>query len=143
MNIRTCDILYLQDAKLLLTQICNNRGECSCYAGFIGTICQWLYNEHPRPKRESLIEQPCIGIELDPCLLDPQSCLQLCSSGYSLQGSSCVDINECGQGTHNCEQLCINTVGSFVCNCRSGYRLSSDGRTCSGRMIQHEKCALN
>jgi len=42
----------------------------------------------------------------------------------------CADINECLLGTHNCEQLCSNTPGSFTCSCRSGYILNNDGQTC-------------
>lgn len=123
-------------------QICNNYGQCSCNAGFVGSVCQWLHNKHPRQKRELLQNQPCIGIE-PICIQGTENCpIQIdCLSGYILEGSSCVDINECEIDTHNCEQLCMNTDGSFRCTCISGYRLSSDGRTCSqnGRMIQNEE----
>ena len=39
-----------------------------------------------------------------------------------------------GSGNNNfwCEQECINTVGSFLCNCRSGFSLDKNGQTCSG-----------
>jgi hypothetical protein len=43
-----------------------------------------------------------------------------------------IDINECQTGTHNCDQLCTNTHGSFTCSCMSGYTLQSDQRTCTG-----------
>ncbi len=42
-----------------------------------------------------------------------------------------LDINECelsGQG--GCQQECLNTHGTYRCQCRSGYRLASDGRSC-------------
>ena len=42
------------------------------------------------------------------------------------------DIDECSEGTHNCSQICINTVGSFICGCNSGYELDRDGATCNG-----------
>ena len=41
-----------------------------------------------------------------------------------------IDINECSANIDNCTQVCINTDGSYQCNCDSGYSLSSDGRTC-------------
>ena len=42
------------------------------------------------------------------------------------------DIDECIEGTHDCSQICINTVGSFICRCNSGYELDIDGVTCNG-----------
>ena len=47
-------------------------------------------------------------------------------SGYSL------DINECATNNGNCNQICTNTVGSFLCSCTAGYMLNADGRTCGG-----------
>ena len=44
-----------------------------------------------------------------------------------------LDINECDEGSHNCEHICTNTAGSFECSCNSGYRLDGNGRNCSGR----------
>ena len=46
-----------------------------------------------------------------------------------------ADINECSEESHNCDQTCSNTVGSFTCSCRSGYTLDSDGRRCNGMSI--------
>ena len=28
--------------------------------------------------------------------------------------------------------MCVNTDGSYTCQCRTGYQLNGDGRTCSG-----------
>ena len=43
------------------------------------------------------------------------------------------DINECSSSSlHGCEQLCVNTEGTYGCACRDGYALdSNNGRTCS------------
>ena len=41
----------------------------------------------------------------------------------------CVDIDECSQ-KHNCSMLCINLPGSYRCDCRDAYRLSSDDISC-------------
>ncbi len=42
----------------------------------------------------------------------------------------CLDQNEC---TNNpCEQVCVNTDGSFFCLCNVGYALQEDGSSCEG-----------
>ena len=54
-----------------------------------------------------------------------------CNAGYSGDGVSCVDQNECLQDTDNCsaDATCTNTVGSFTCECNPGYQ--GDGVSCS------------
>ena len=43
------------------------------------------------------------------------------------------DINECANDSLNgCNQICTNTIGSFFCECNSGYELGDDLMTCSG-----------
>lgn len=48
------------------------------------------------------------------------------------------DIDECmlwGRSGHDlCMGRCINTPGSFTCDCPDGYKLDEDGRTCKGTM---------
>ena len=43
------------------------------------------------------------------------------------------DLEECSTNTHNCDVNadCVNTVGSYSCNCRAGY--TGDGKTCNGK----------
>ena len=43
-----------------------------------------------------------------------------------------LDVNECSTNNGGCQHTCINTDGSYECQCRSGYRLSSNGRNCIG-----------
>lgn len=38
-----------------------------------------------------------------------------------------------------CDQLCVNTDGSYRCVCGEGYALAADGQTCLGRMINNKK----
>ena len=52
----------------------------------------------------------------------------------SEDGVTCGDIDECEAGLHECQQLCVNTVGGFRCECNSGYELDDDGSTCSGKL---------
>ena len=46
--------------------------------------------------------------------------------------SNHVDNDDCSDGTHDCSQTCINTVGSFTCGCGNGYLLDKDKFTCNG-----------
>ena len=50
-------------------------------------------------------------------------------------GKTCRDIDECdcgeATGCGGCEQLCVNTVGSYHCSCRSNYvPLRRDATVC-------------
>lgn len=42
------------------------------------------------------------------------------------------DVDECTVGSHFCDDICQNTLGSFTCHCRTGYRLMADLKTCLG-----------
>ena len=45
-----------------------------------------------------------------------------------------VDINEC-MDSNICDQYCNNTEGSYYCDCKSGYYLLNDNKTCEGKHI--------
>jgi hypothetical protein len=57
-----------------------------------------------------------------------------CDAGFvgKSDGSECVDINECSDGTSTCgaNGVCTNTIGSFTCTCDAGFVDSNDGLTC-------------
>ncbi|XP_076255661.1 tolloid-like protein 1 tolkin [Rhynchophorus ferrugineus] len=40
------------------------------------------------------------------------------------------EYDECSKVDHGCAQECVNTLGSYVCTCRLGYELHSDGKNC-------------
>ena len=42
------------------------------------------------------------------------------------------DRNECLANADDCDQICIDTIGSYSCSCNAGYTLASDGRQCLG-----------
>ena len=45
------------------------------------------------------------------------------------------DIDECLTSNGGCQHICMNTPGSRQCQCRTGYILASDGRSCKGMCI--------
>ncbi|XP_035996829.1 hemicentin-1 isoform X1 [Fundulus heteroclitus] len=75
------------------------------------------------------------------CRLDQQckntrggyTCIDLCPNGMTKSGNAtCVDIDECRDGTHQCRfnQICENTRGSYHCTCPRGFRSQGAGRPC-------------
>uniref|UniRef100_A0A8C9T7X7 Fibulin-1 n=1 Tax=Scleropages formosus TaxID=113540 RepID=A0A8C9T7X7_SCLFO len=74
-----------------------------------------------------------------------------CGRGYHLneEGTRCVDVDECLGTDGVCAgHGCVNTIGSFRCECRTGYIFNSISRTCEdinecrhypGRLCAH-KC---
>ncbi|XP_031570637.1 uncharacterized protein LOC116304951 isoform X2 [Actinia tenebrosa] len=101
---------------------------CQCPSGYTGRFC------------ESDID--ACEVNMNPCYPGVQ-CKDLpapanvtgyecgpCPSGFSGQGDSCSDIDECDGFSQTCTQICANTPGSFTCGCNDGYVLNGDGRTC-------------
>ena len=50
-----------------------------------------------------------------------------------------VDINECsrsvGQFCSPMTSECVNTPGSFKCQCKEGFESIANGRACQGKML--------
>ncbi|XP_047227968.1 collagen and calcium-binding EGF domain-containing protein 1 isoform X1 [Girardinichthys multiradiatus] len=103
----------------------------------------------------------CIPEDYDVCAGAPceQQCTDhfgrvvcTCYSGYrydrerhrNREKPYCLDIDECvDRNMSACSQICINTAGSFRCECEKGYFLDDDGKTCTkGERAVHlfEKC---
>ena len=56
-----------------------------------------------------------------------------------------LDVNECETFNGGCDHQCNNTVGSFNCNCRKGFFLDTNGKTCKGKFsikVEQVKIAL-
>ena len=50
---------------------------------------------------------------------------------YSISCSTCVDVNECAYDNGGCQHQCINSGGSYRCECNSGYYLQADKKSCA------------
>ncbi len=42
------------------------------------------------------------------------------------------DYNECTDNNGGCEQECLNTISSYICQCKDGFILDSNGANCTG-----------
>ncbi|XP_065321720.1 bone morphogenetic protein 1-like isoform X1 [Gordionus sp. m RMFG-2023] len=49
-------------------------------------------------------------------------------AGFSL--NFVKEYDECLQNDHGCHQICKNTLGSYKCECKIGYELRADKKTC-------------
>ena len=54
----------------------------------------------------------------------------VCPNGTNSDGETCIDIDECTFGADDCNEkaVCINSFGSFECQCSAGY--VGDGIEC-------------
>ena len=55
-----------------------------------------------------------------------------CIIAYIITTFAYADVDECSSGMFPCDtnSNCTNTIGSFLCNCQSGY--TGSGLTCEG-----------
>ena len=89
------------------------------------------------PKKIVIIESICQWQEtLSSSTKDTIFNLALCLNINNL--STCndynLDIDECNWNTCDLNATCTNTIGSYMCDCFSGF--SGDGKDCYGKLIQ-------
>ena len=53
-------------------------------------------------------------------------------SNIDFEAIPCLDINECNTNNGGCDHNCINTQGSYQCQCRVGYETNNNGINCTG-----------
>ena len=61
-----------------------------------------------------------------------------CHDGFAGDGHTCADIDECANGTANCDStngVCTNTDGGYSCGCAAGWALGLDGITCLDKYV--------
>ena len=58
-------------------------------------------------------------------------CLLQFQGGFFTKHHFFLDINECAEGTHLCDQTCTNSIGSYSCSCGPNYQLASNRLSCT------------
>ncbi|XP_075415011.1 epidermal growth factor-like protein 7 isoform X1 [Tenrec ecaudatus] len=121
---------------------CDGHRVCSTYR----TIYRTAYRRSPGPaparpryaccpgwKRMGGLPGACGAAVCQPPCQNGGSCVQPgrchCPAGW--QGNTCqTDVDECRFGRGSCPQHCVNTAGSYQCQCREGHHPSTDGTLC-------------
>ena len=49
-----------------------------------------------------------------------------------------LDVDECLDRTHTCQQICINLPGTFACTCEKGFSTDANEIDCT----DNDECAL-
>lgn len=71
------------------------------------------------------------------CLNVPATAYCICAEGYALDAGACADIDECTEGTDDCDSdaSCTNTSGAYTCACNEGFL--GNGQDCIPEVGQH------
>ena len=114
---------------------CEDRREAPCYSEYRAGYCLApLAANMPRQSCCCTLGRAWGGQPCQSCPPDSsQEFNQLCPQGRGRGGSGGTsrDFNECEMMENLCEGGdCINTDGSFRCQCPPGYKLDSTGRRC-------------
>ncbi|XP_008553599.1 fibrillin-1 [Microplitis demolitor] len=126
-----CPSGYRYDSK---SRQCEDIDECAekvnlcgtevCYNQPGGYTCARAPTPITEPTTQEDSETQSTVIPNDP---------QTCSEGLKhTRNRGCVDINECEEVEDACSsnEECVNTVGSYTCNCRIGFRRDNLTQAC-------------
>ncbi|KAK2152978.1 hypothetical protein NP493_2378g00005 [Ridgeia piscesae] len=113
--------------------------QCNCSIGWEGDNCE--------SDMDGCQDNPCtagtICTDVSPAEQVASGKSHICSecpAGTEDNGGICLHIDECVEGTSGCEQVCENTIGSYVCSCVDGYKLNVNNETC---LIDIDECSMN
>ena len=113
---------------------------CNCVHTFEGSV--FKDGNHTCTKIDVCSERHniCLGNAI--CNLNPVEWLPYCTcpEGYYLDEIgkvACLDTDECENRLLNtCAQKCINTDGSYLCECDIGFSTTDDARSCTKIVIE-------
>ncbi|XP_023930884.1 uncharacterized protein LOC106158645 [Lingula anatina] len=97
---------------------------CNCSTGWSGDNCETDTDgcdQNPCPQGSNCTDVPA---DLEALGYPAFNCTA-CPTGYELdtEENKCVDVDECTSNTTSnlCTSICINNMGSYICDCYDGY----------------------
>ncbi|XP_057330367.1 uncharacterized protein LOC130670825 isoform X1 [Microplitis mediator] len=98
--------------------LCKNRQ----WVGAAVPSCTPKNNNHREICSRSSCDQICKQVNNKP------TCF--CYEGFYLEDNKCIDINECADTNGGCQYKCVNTPGSYRCECPKGMKYAQDKSRC-------------
>ncbi|XP_078693848.1 uncharacterized protein LOC144923323 isoform X2 [Branchiostoma floridae x Branchiostoma belcheri] len=112
--------------------------KCQCAEGYTGEQCESDIDACEENFDPCFPGVTCTDLPPPADMEDGFTCGD-CPLGYEGNGTSCQDIDECElEEATLCQQICVNYVGNFTCDCNEGYELAEDGYSCT----DVDECAL-
>jgi len=115
-------------------------GTCTCGAGHVlkaGGVCE----------SSTACDTGSFKCDGGQCTLDETNQrVCRCPSGFTLQSGTCVDVDECKDGSHECKApaTCVNQFGStYTCTCGAGLVLKNQfecGKACANMCASVGTC---
>ncbi|XP_041379174.1 neurogenic locus notch homolog protein 1-like, partial [Gigantopelta aegis] len=121
----------------------NSRSTCDANTGACDGDCKQGWRDVDCTQDINECEQNPCGLNAN-CTNTNGSYTCACRTGYSGDGHSCTDINEClNQKSCDINANCTNTDGSYTCTCQAGY--SGDGNNCTDvdECLEQKPCDTN
>ncbi|TMS39397.1 hypothetical protein L596_005928 [Steinernema carpocapsae] len=109
----------------------HGRGKCKCDKGYVGHMCSNCdAHYYPKQSDDTSIEcAECFDGCASGCTADGSKGCRACRSGYIMDAEvGCKDIDECLEGDKCAgeHETCNNTVGSYSCECTTGYKKNAE-----------------
>lgn len=114
------------DECAVLDKPCGGHAVCENASPGYNCVCPQGFRANPDPKSGCVQRDVTISCATNFDCTNNAECVDgqcFCQDGFQPDGSVCVDIDECRTGAGVCgpNAQCINTPGSFKCDCFAGY----------------------
>ncbi|KAM6984926.1 epidermal growth factor-like protein 7 [Aplochiton taeniatus] len=131
---------YIQPVHKPYITLCQGHRLCSTYKTVYRTSTRQVSRSVPVshsypeccPGWRRLHSQNCNQAVCGQACVNGGTCVRPnhCTCPLGWMGHQCqTDVDECSEQPP-CSQECVNTAGSYLCACREGFRLASDGCSC-------------